>query len=70
MIFVPDFEVSSYFFVIDAEEMSDRYASRDHILIELTAIQFIDLQNQISDAELAKEFVREYSKMTEKLHKK
>lgn len=70
MIFVLDFEVSSYFFVIEAERMSDRYANRDHVLIELTTIQFIDLQNQTSDAELTKEFVKKYFKMTEKLHKK
>jgi hypothetical protein len=82
MIFVPEFEVSSYFFVRDSgerdegiaesnvEEVSDRYANRDRILIELTAIQFIDLQNEIPDAVLAKEFVREYQKMIDKLHKK
>jgi hypothetical protein len=82
MIFVPELEVSSYFFVSNAknehhakdaenaEEISDRYANRDRNLTELTAIQFIDLQKKIPDAELAKMFVREYQKMTDKLHKK
>ncbi len=82
MIFVSELEVSFYFFVNNAknehhakdaenaEEISDRYVNRDRNLTELTAIQFIDLQKKISDAELAKMFVREYQKMTDKLHKK
>jgi predicted HTH transcriptional regulator len=76
MIFVSELEVSSYFFVSnaeneeDTEEISNRYANRDRNLTELTTIQFIDLQKEISNAELAKKFVREYQKMTDKLHKK
>ena len=54
----------------NAEEVSDCYANHGRILTELTAIQSIDLQNKIPDAELAEEFAREYQQMTDKLHKK
>jgi hypothetical protein len=72
MSFISDFSlnVDSSNFNLESRTILDRYEHRGRILMKSIALQLIDLQTSISNAELTEEFAQKYQKMTDKLQKK